>query len=38
MSNKWKMVFACWTTSRKYKLTFLASAEGIAVEKRWRVK
>lgn len=34
LSNKWKMEFACWTTSRKYKLAFLASDEGIAEGKR----
>lgn len=32
LSNKWKIEFACWTTSRKYRLAFLASEEGIAVE------
>ena len=39
MSNRWKIVLACWTTSRKYRLAFLASAEGIAVvqSKRNRV-
>ena len=31
LSNRWKMVLACCTTSRKYRLAFLASAEGIAV-------